>query len=227
MSAPRAFTLIELLVVVAIIAILAGILFPVFAHAQAKARQTDCVSNLKQLGLAMRMYTQDHDEFLPNRDQYNGWWFQVIGPYVKNRQVFGCRAGCGAPLTLGCLHVAGPCSNPGINCYMSYASAYPAPVGGTLAYTYGTDGGSGGLGYYDTTLDPSGKSLAAFQRPADTILLGDGLCLIWHPYSDGWESWYRNPDGAPHNGGRNFVYVDMHAKWSPANRFNGDDFRIR
>ena len=55
----RAFTLIELLVVIAIIAILAAILFPVFAQARAKARQTSCVSNARQVGMSVMMYAQD------------------------------------------------------------------------------------------------------------------------------------------------------------------------
>jgi len=59
------FTLIELLVVIAIIAILAAILFPVFAQARAKARQASCLSNSKQLGLALYLYAQDYDETLP------------------------------------------------------------------------------------------------------------------------------------------------------------------
>ena len=61
------FTLIELLVVIAIIAILAAILFPVFAQAREKARQTACLSNLKQIGLGLNMYVQDNDEAFPAR----------------------------------------------------------------------------------------------------------------------------------------------------------------
>lgn len=64
-TARRAFTLIELLVVIAIIAILAAILLPVFAQAREKARQTACLSNAKQIGLALMMYTQDNDETYP------------------------------------------------------------------------------------------------------------------------------------------------------------------
>ncbi|HEY3397067.1 MAG TPA: prepilin-type N-terminal cleavage/methylation domain-containing protein [Armatimonadota bacterium] len=87
----RGFTLIELLVVIAIIAILAAILFPVFARARAKAQQSNCLSNVKQLTLGMLMYVSDNDE----RIAPIGWagfgaWPNLILPYVKNQQIFLC-----------------------------------------------------------------------------------------------------------------------------------------
>ena len=102
-----AFTLIELLVVIAIIAILASILFPVFAQAREKARQAGCSSNLKQIGLAIRMYVQDYDETFPhNCDEprpngalkmtpvqgtcWAGWISNVLIPYERNAQIYKC-----------------------------------------------------------------------------------------------------------------------------------------
>jgi prepilin-type N-terminal cleavage/methylation domain-containing protein/prepilin-type processing-associated H-X9-DG protein len=86
----RAFTLIELLVVVAIISILAAILFPVFARARESARSTACLSNLKQLNMAMRMYADDYDGMhvrysypLPGAVPFpSAKWWMVIDPYL-------------------------------------------------------------------------------------------------------------------------------------------------
>ncbi len=103
MRREHGFTLIELLVVIAIIAILAAILFPVFARAREKARQTSCLSNVRQLGLGIRMYIDDFDEYFPSRYQ-GGAWYNVIRPYVKNDQIFICpsddRIGTDTPPTL-------------------------------------------------------------------------------------------------------------------------------
>jgi len=99
------FTLIELLVVIAIIAILAAILFPVFARARENARKANCLSNMKQLGLAVMQYAQDYDEVLPptynggsttytlpNGNQHTGavLWPTLLYPYVKNTGVYVC-----------------------------------------------------------------------------------------------------------------------------------------
>jgi prepilin-type N-terminal cleavage/methylation domain-containing protein len=89
----RGFTLIELLVVIAIIAILAAILFPVFGRAREKARETACLSNLKQLGLACHMYAQDYDEQFVVEGTMGNPQPQLtrgLTPYVTNRQGFYC-----------------------------------------------------------------------------------------------------------------------------------------
>ena len=89
-SQKAGFTLIELLVVIAIIAILAAILFPVFAKVREKARQTSCLSNEKQLGLAFVQYTQDYDECYPGTLYYGNGWSSRIYPYVKSIGCYTC-----------------------------------------------------------------------------------------------------------------------------------------
>lgn len=96
-----AFTLIELLIVIAIIAILAAILFPVFARARENARRSSCQSNLKQIGIGLLQYIQDFDETLPRHafgpsgdtatsNATNYKWMDAIFPYVKSEQIFNC-----------------------------------------------------------------------------------------------------------------------------------------
>lgn len=111
-----AFTLIELLTVIGIIAILAALLFPVFATARGKAREITCISNLRQIGLAIRMYAQDYDEFYPwavdPTDKYTPiiwsphpefqaqipfmpFMHEVLQPYVRSKEIFHCPADTG------------------------------------------------------------------------------------------------------------------------------------
>jgi len=107
----QGFTLIELLVVIAIIAILAAILFPVFSSAREKARTASCQSNLKQIALALKMYTSDYDQRYPtnaysshqqdvaigpcgtktsNDAAGNILWHQNLCTYTKSLQIFDC-----------------------------------------------------------------------------------------------------------------------------------------
>jgi prepilin-type N-terminal cleavage/methylation domain-containing protein/prepilin-type processing-associated H-X9-DG protein len=117
-SIRQGFTLIELLVVIAIIAIIAAILFPVFAQAREKARQTACLSNLKQIGTAFAMYVQDYDERLPDRrdlkltlptgyrpwstwppsDPRAAWAAVILEPYVRSSGIWSCPSVAGSTL---------------------------------------------------------------------------------------------------------------------------------
>ena len=112
MSRRRGFTLIELLVVIAIIAILAAMLFPVFARARESARKIQCLSNVKNVGMAMQMYLTDFDRFPPGEhdadviaywqeqgcdpgccsNQANPYlrWPVILDEYTKNRDIWRC-----------------------------------------------------------------------------------------------------------------------------------------
>ncbi|HLO99312.1 MAG TPA: prepilin-type N-terminal cleavage/methylation domain-containing protein [Fimbriimonas sp.] len=102
------FTLIELLVVIAIIAILAAILFPVFSAAKASAKRAACLSNMKQIGTSMALYMGDSDDLFPDRrdlktslgyrpwaswptsDPRSGWAVIILEPYAKNKEIWQC-----------------------------------------------------------------------------------------------------------------------------------------
>ncbi len=81
-----AFTLTELMVVIAIIAIIAAILFPVFQSAKDSAKKSSCLSNIKQISLGILMYLQDYDEKMPHKNQYQ----ELVHPYLKNDKIYRC-----------------------------------------------------------------------------------------------------------------------------------------
>ncbi len=208
----KGFTLIELLVVIAIIAILAAILFPVFARAREKARQSSCLSNMKQLTLGMLMYAQDYDERLPMcrypdtpfyPSPVDGVlctfsWVQVTYPYVKNAQVLECPSD----------NYARPVYTNGSTTNMSKYS---------YARNYGYFNG-------DKKRVMDAHKLAEFAEPAGTIMLGEAKdCNRCGPRIANWPAGggsvsvdelmgsYIYPR---HNGGMNFSFHDGHAKWS-------------
>ena len=170
------FTLIELLVVIAIIAILAAILFPVFAQAREKARQTSCLSNTKQLGLAFMQYNQDYDERLPNSYQGNP---AGVAPNIgavcvgdtsgKTGKIGGWMYSCGVT---GGVTAYDPAQGS-INPYTKNSQMFVCPSdasGQKNSYSLNQLVVSGGT---DASGILYGIALAQFRGTANTILFGE------------------------------------------------------
>jgi len=161
-----AFTLIELLFVIAIIVILAAILFPVFGRARENARRSSCQSNLKQIGLGITQYTQDYDETMPREGtgaaQPAPVWMDVLQPYLKSAQIFNCPSD---PQTTG--------TTSGY--YTLPYAIYPGRTGttrqfGSYALNNAFYNNSFGTG---TAHGPASKAIAAIASPTTTTLAGD------------------------------------------------------
>jgi len=191
----RGFTLIELLVVIAIIAILAAILFPVFAKAREKARQASCLSNVKQIGVAVLQYCQDYDEKLP-QGSCVGWnatspnsHEMGLMPYIKNTQVFVCPSRQTYTLT---------------NNLVTPPVTYPA----SYAFNY-------------LLASTSGGSMAQIPAPAEMVYCVDALTpwidgdiWVWQRISGSGTGIWNGQPCAAHNEGVNIAYLDGHGKWS-------------
>jgi prepilin-type N-terminal cleavage/methylation domain-containing protein/prepilin-type processing-associated H-X9-DG protein len=210
----RDFTLIELLVVIAIIAIIAAILFPVFSRAREKARQTVCLTNTKQLGLALHMYTQDYDEVLPKSYYFVSTtgggrniplvaFHAMLFPYTKNADFHKCPSDpdpqvfWGGPSYRAFVQPAFPVS------YLSNYAVMPP-------------------------WDFFPFSLAEFEEPASTVAMAEirrpGNWSGTHAYignrpmtvaeaMDPNLQLYGRIHAERHNDGSNFPFVDGHAKW--------------
>ena len=229
MTKHRGFTLIELLVVIAIIAILAAILFPVFARARENARRTSCMSNLKQIGLGIMQYAQDHDE------RYPGW--------VEMGNFCNATADAGKPcrkfsVNPGDSPTGTAWGNGFKRTWMDFIYPYtkstqifvcPSSVAEADDPSYGYNAGiSGGkFGSYFNSgvrVDNVPVSLAQVLRPAEVVMVLDQN----NPYAV-----YSGPRGIQqdltstrrdtvirHLEGTNIAYADGHVKWAPMGKMD-------
>ncbi|MFQ6097768.1 MAG: type II secretion system protein [Armatimonadota bacterium] len=190
----RGFTLIELLVVITIIAILAGIIFPVYAKTRHRALQASCESNLRQIGNAMMMYCADNDGRMVI---YNGaivrnWtvdWVDLIQPYVRDYKLFHCPADDRESIT--------PYNGP-VNSYEStYAVNQFAATNRAAAW--------------DPNYRPVNRDTDVIE-PTHTVWVTDGTNHYHRilAYCNTNYSWAPPPR---HNDGFEILFVDGHVKW--------------
>jgi len=207
------FTLIELLVVIAIIAILAGMLLPVFATARAKARQIVCLSNIKQLTLAMSMYAEDYGGY-PMHDLRsigieNHRWMNAIYPYIGNEGIYECSTAGWKP------DLDSPTQNYGYN-WQFLGNGAVLPLLGRNVYIGSVSNPS------DTIVlaDSNGVDGAAIEHDGAYVIDPPFPSTLWATYGPvyyGWGDYFT--DGVPaelgprHMDGVNVGFCDGHAKW--------------
>jgi prepilin-type N-terminal cleavage/methylation domain-containing protein/prepilin-type processing-associated H-X9-DG protein len=198
------FTLIELLIVMAIIALLAAILFPVFARARENARKASCLSNLKQLGLGFTQYLQDYDGRFPGAAQLQKW--ENGAHWVKGTNNQALTDGAGN-------YVAGrtaDVTNGAIFPYVKSSQIYICPSN--------TDARQKLLSY-TMNCAINGAMDASISESSSVILLDDEAAN-----NDGYFYAVNNPNSTDqmtkiHNGGGNLLFCDGHAKFYQFNAF--------
>jgi prepilin-type N-terminal cleavage/methylation domain-containing protein/prepilin-type processing-associated H-X9-DG protein len=212
----RGFTLIELLVVIAIIAILAAILFPVFAAARAKAKQSSCASNARQIGLSYYGYTGDNNDTFPIESYEDGPlyhnWVDFLQPYIKDYQVFFCPSiSHDVPLPWVPDEVGRTAYWTNAYLHRFYPRAWPAGAGfqptkwSRLRYPSTTVAfceGDVSYGHRAWTINPTNPECG------------------WIRYYD--EKYWANTDNR-HSGGGNYPFVDGHQKWLMPDQIRTDN----
>lgn len=103
---PRLFSLTELVVVIAIVSVLAAILFPLFTSVREKANQVGCASNLRLLGKAYAQYTHDNDGYFPGVERQDAGWAYPLYPYVKSYKPFQCPDDNNPPADSSQVHIS-------------------------------------------------------------------------------------------------------------------------
>jgi prepilin-type processing-associated H-X9-DG protein len=191
--------------VIAIIAILAAILFPVFARARENARKSSCMSNLKQIGLGLLQYTQDYDEqmvLVYQNGTCSASWGELIQPYMKSKQVFKCPSNTTATVVA--------CSTASARVFTDYqanGTRYgPIPTNNGFGYERPLDMASVADGTVRST------SLAQIVEPTRAIAVaeykGTGNSANINSTSSG----NGNLDPTNHLGSSNYLFVDGHVK---------------
>ncbi len=205
----KGFTLIELLVVIAIIAILAAILFPVFARAREKARQSSCLSNLKQITTASLMYFQDYDEatWLSGTGHFANWaaagvvdcvWYRAIMPYVKNEQIFVCPSDDDNGSAVWSSSWNETPGNDG--------SVFPGSAGYEFPLSYGNNHSM------------SNQSISVVEYPSETGMVFECDAMLSYE-SSSWEPRTNIRSAARHNDQFNVGFFDGHAKSQPVQNY--------